>query len=92
CWMAGRYEDALAWAKRSLERVPSNPGALTAAVAAAAMLEDQAALRSMSKKLLQHYPDGADSAVLSNVPIVAAERREAILAAVRQGLAAAASA
>lgn len=86
CWMAGRHADALAWARRSLERVPSNPGALTAGIAAAADLGDLAAARALGRALLQHYPEGADSPVIIAVPIVHREKRAAILAAMRRGL------
>lgn len=85
-WMAERYEDALAWAKRSLERVPDNPGALTAGVAAAYMLNDAREVRQMSDRLLHQYPEGADAPALNDVPILVDKKREAILAAMRRGL------
>jgi DNA-binding SARP family transcriptional activator len=86
CWMAGHYAQSLAWAKRSLERAPSNPGALTAGVAAAVMLDDREALREMAARLLQHYAEGADSSVIARSPIMRQDKREAILAATRRGL------
>lgn len=87
CWMAGEYAQSLQWARRSLERVPSNPGALTAGVAAAARLGDRLALSDMSARLLQHYPAGADDKWISAAPILNPALKEAMLAAVRDGLA-----
>jgi tetratricopeptide (TPR) repeat protein len=61
CWMAGRYQKALSWAKISLERVPNNPGSLTAGLAAAAMLNDVVQARTISRALLEFYPEGSTS-------------------------------
>ncbi|MBI1252228.1 MAG: hypothetical protein GC189_12245 [Alphaproteobacteria bacterium] len=90
-WMAGRYDESLSWAKRSLERTPNNPGGLTAGLAAAAVLNDKDALQDFTARLMHHYPQGADSPVIQSVPIVAPGKREAILRAVREGVAAAQS-
>lgn len=85
-WMAGKHEEAAAWARRCLERAPNHAAGHLAAVAAAVELGRHEDARAAGAALLAAWPNGLATPVLANVPIRDPETKARLFESIVQAL------
>jgi TolB-like protein/DNA-binding SARP family transcriptional activator len=85
-WLAGQYEKAAIWAKRTLEHAPTFPVGLMVGLASAASLKRDEDIKLSAERLLKVFPMGLDHPALSSVPIRSSEARTRFYHAVAEGL------
>lgn len=78
-WLAGRFAEAARAAKRGLDRQPSNPAGLIAAIAAAIDLGDEAGCAAATEALLRNSPPGPEHPAIGTIPIRDPEARARLL-------------
>jgi TolB-like protein/Tfp pilus assembly protein PilF len=83
-WQAGRHEEAIACAERSIERLPGHVGAHTVAMASAVALGDDAGARNAARRFLGIFPDGPNTSAIQSIPLRDADRKALLVAMVRQ--------
>lgn len=86
CWMAGRYDEAIHWAKRGLDWQPSHPAGHLAAVASAIAMGDKVAAAEQSMTMLRYFPTAPDIPAMSSIPIRDKEMKQRLLEAIREGV------
>jgi TolB-like protein/DNA-binding SARP family transcriptional activator/Tfp pilus assembly protein PilF len=91
-WQAGRFPEAIAFAERSIERLPGHVGAHAVAMASALGGGDEAGARGAAGRFLAIFPDGPETAAVRSIPLRDPERKAALLAAVGRACALAAPA
>lgn len=86
CWMAGRYDEAVFWAKRGLDWQPSHPAGHLATVASAIAVGDHDAAMRRSVAMLRHYPTAPEIPAMSSIPIRDPETKQRLLDSIREGV------
>lgn len=85
CWMAGRLSDALAFAKRAIDRQPGHLGGHMAAVASAVELGEPERIIASARALLRYFPDAPDTPAMASTPIRDRDTKARLLSAIRRG-------
>lgn len=83
-WQAGRHDEAIAFAERSIERLPGHVGAHTVAMASALALGDEAGARNAARRFLGIFPDGPQTGAIQSIPLRDTDRKALLVAMVRQ--------
>jgi TolB-like protein/DNA-binding SARP family transcriptional activator len=83
-WQAGRHDDAIAAAERSIERLPGHVGAHTVAMASAMALGDEDGARNAARRFMGVFPDGPETRAIHSIPLRDGDRKALLVATVRQ--------